>query len=586
MAGFYLYAGNRQEKLIEQLAEVVSQPLARPLDKEYMMVQHAGIKRWVSMQLAQMNGVVANTEFLFPNQMLNLAYQNIIPEFDHLWEKEEIQWNIFKILQSLPDSEDFKAIQSYQKANSDLNTFRIAGMMADLYDQYQIYRPEMIMKWEEGEDNHWQAQIWRMLPEHIRQSGKPFILQTYQKQIENGRLNPNARLPERLTIFGVSYVPPYHLEVLKGLSQLIDVHFFFLNPCQHYWGDILTDKRIRNILFQRPGYTQDELYLETGNPLLSSWGQYGQDFFRLIYENQLTDQPETYIKTPLDKSSLLNRLQNDILDLEDPTQNMEEPTGKMLDDSLKIHSCHSRMREVEVLKDQLLKLLSDEKYNPSDILVMTPEIEEYAPLIQAVFTDDPAEEQFIPFSIADRVILKESAVIRFFLELLTFHKKRFTINDVFALFESEAIRDKFEITPHDQELVQSWIEQVNIRWGIDAKFRSNSGVPATPENTWQFGIDRILTGFAIPGDTQHLVEEHSDHSNILPFNDIEGSNAFIFGRFLDYFENLKNLIEPGDIQITENKSLKEWKVCLESILSDSSPQIRSGMMNYRVSITL
>lgn len=567
MAGFYLYSGNRQEQLMEKLAEIIRHPLPNPLEKEYIMVQHAGIKRWLSMQLSQLNGVVANTEFQFPNQTLNMAYQAVLPDFRVPGEKEDIQWNIFKLLKTLPDSEDFAILKTYRDANSDQNTFSIAGLLADLFDQYQVYRPEMIESWEDESEMHWQAQIWRMLPREIRENRKQQMLIAYRNKVDRKEAIDHSKLPVRLTVFGVSYITPYHLEVLKGLSQLIDIHFFFLNPCQYYWGDLISEPRIQKILYQRPGYSIDDLHLETGNPLLSSWGRYGQEFFRLLYEKELTDQPEEYVETPLDRGSLLNQIQTDILDLLDPTAEIEPPTGGLLDDSISLHSCHSRMREVEVLKDQMLKKLSDPNLNPSDIVVMTPEIEAYAPLIQAVFSTNPKDPHYIPYSIADRVILKESMVIRFFLDLLTVHKKRFTIAEVLSLFESAAIQKKFELSERDLDQVQSWLEKVNIRWGIDGAFRSSTGVPATFENTWRFGIDRILTGIAIPGDNHLLIEEKSDGSDILPFNDLEGSNALIFGHFLDYFEELTGLIQSSERQLNIPKTIKVWKQTLEDIFN-------------------
>ena len=56
------------------------------------------------------------------------------------------------------------------------------------------------------------------------------------------------------------------------------------------------------------------------------------------------------------------------------------------DRSLQIHACHGRARQVEVLRDAILHLLDDDPtLEPRDVIVMCPDIETFAPLIQATF---------------------------------------------------------------------------------------------------------------------------------------------------------------------------------------------------------
>src|SRR4029078_11131871 len=101
--------------------------------------------------------------------------------------------------------------------------------------------------------------------------------------------------------------------------------------------------------------------------------------------------------------SLLTALQSD-LSLGKPratrragTFSRHEP-----DTSISVHSCHSPMREVEVLRDQLLAAFeADPGLEPHDVIVMTPDIDAYAPLIEAVFGRDANEPGFIPFRISD-----------------------------------------------------------------------------------------------------------------------------------------------------------------------------------------
>lgn len=593
MSLFHIYSSNRQEILLDHLVEILRSPLPNPMATEYIMVQHQGIQRWLSIQLALKKGILANTRFLFPNEVVELAFKKVIPGYGKALGVEHLQWRLFEKLLTLPNDSAFDILRRYQGENREDSAFQLAGNLAALFDQYEMFRPEMLHQWEEGQEEHWQARLWRSLPEETRVSTKPFILTRFWEELSQHE-PPTGELPQRISIFGISYLPPLHLEVLKGLSRFVEIHFYFLNPCKYYWGDILSDKKTLQILSRKKGFSENELHLDRGNRLLSSFGQYGQDFFNLLFEKELTEEPDLFLPNPLsehlpERSSLLQQIQSDIYHLTEGGKS-EEAQGNPLildwqkDDSLRFHSCHSRMREVEVLQDQLLRIFQEANTAPEDVLVMTPEIEEYAPIIQAVFGNDPNDSNYVPYAIADRVFLQKSTIVQFFLNLLDMPKSRYTLPDVLAPFQSDSVKLRFQLEDTELDLIQRWLKAVNIRWGIDAAFRESKGVPPTYEHTWEFGIDRILTGFAIPGKEQTLIQERRTQEWILPFDDIEGSNALGFARFLDYFEALTQLVRPGEMNLLENLTLDEWAQRLENILTNffaETPDWESELLTLR-----
>ena len=82
--------------------------------------------------------------------------------------------------------------------------------------------------------------------------------------------------------------------------------------------------------------------------------------------------------------TLLVRWQNTVLALEE----LGPGTVALADDdrSVEVHVCHSLTRELEVLHDRLLGLFKlDPALQPGDVLVVMPDLEAAAPLIDAVF---------------------------------------------------------------------------------------------------------------------------------------------------------------------------------------------------------
>ncbi|MBF0278563.1 MAG: exodeoxyribonuclease V subunit gamma [SAR324 cluster bacterium] len=552
MPGFFLHSGNRQEILLKELAKVVNKPLQQALQAEYIVVQNHGMQRWISMRLAEENGIEANSRFLFPNELLQQAFAQGIPGYNAMepLEQDHLAWTLFEILQNRKEDFQFEPLSRYLSKNRPFKAWQLSKRIANLFDQYGVFRPEMIMKWNAGESDDWQAELWRKIPQRLQLGGKPFLRKSFLDHVEDSFRKTN-RFPERISVFGISSLPPLHVEVLEVLSRHTDIHFFFLSAAENHWG-----------AGRENGSGQ-----ETEQDLLSSLGKTGKDFFLLLKDRGLLQQQENlrdfdencFVYSSAD--SLLEKVQDNLLKPVLPAPgNKTEKKSCQPDGSIQIHSCHSRMREVEVLYDQLLYLMDhDPELKPDDILVMTPQIEEYVPFIQSVFSDETADSAF-PYSITDRSSRGESEVVQYIIRMLKMLRSRFCATEVLDILESEAIRLRFQLNSSDVELIHNWIAASNIRWGIDESFREELNFPRTRENTWQFGIDRILSGYAMPGKGKILFKE------VLPFDEIEGNDALVFGRFLMFFEHLSALVGDGKDSLKENRTLKEWSEFLRQLL--------------------
>ena len=202
-------------------------------------------------------------------------------------------------------------------------------------------------------------------------------------------------------------MPPLFLSYLEGLSKHCQLHLFLLNPAQTFWAD-LASKRQR---------TNDGSF--TGHPLLSTLGQQGREFQEMLLEQvQFDFEPESFELS--EASDNLHQLQNDILNnrLNGPDE-MSLIGSLQKDDSISIHACHSRMREVEVLKNQLLYTLeNDPALELRDIVVMAPDIQVYEPFISAVFSD-------IQHAIADRSLRLSNNALDAFIRFLNLSQSRF-----------------------------------------------------------------------------------------------------------------------------------------------------------------
>jgi exodeoxyribonuclease V gamma subunit len=541
-----LFAGNRMEELVSALAELFRrQPLSSPFDQEMIVVQSRGMQRWLSMQLASRFGVWASADFPFPNALVQRIFDwfDISRSDSAKFSKEVMCWSIMRLLPGFLSHERFGPLHAYLLNDRDgLKLSQLAGKIADTFDQYTLFRPDLLEAWEAGDDDAafgWQPELWRALIEGSSGQHRGRMKAEFCRKAQDTML-PDG-FPKRISLFGISWMPPFHIGMLEALATRIPVNIFLLSPTQEYWSDIVTRRR----LFRMSG-SERELSTE-GNPLIASLGRSGREFAELLLDAQgMLKEHELYADPGC--GTLLQALQSDMLHLTGTGEDGEKHEAPAPSDhSVQVHSCHNPLREVEVLHDNLLALLERlPGLEPRDIVVMTPEIETYAPYISTVFGAPGDGLPRMPHSIADRRMLDEGGVAPAMLKLLELYGSRHTAPALFDLLSSPPVSRCFRLDDGELDTIRGWVEQTRIRWGIDEHSRSSLGLPPFRENSWRAGVERLLLGYAMP-------DEGMLYEGVLPF-DIEG-DADTLGKLADFIDAVESLSAKFD----RPRTLEGWR---------------------------
>ncbi|HOJ52331.1 MAG TPA: exodeoxyribonuclease V subunit gamma [Syntrophales bacterium] len=554
----YAYTSNRLEILADNLAYTLEKSPRDPLKPEVIVVPSHGMDRWLTFALARRMGMAANLTFPFPRGFIMDILQKLLGEeasdFSR-WEAECLTWEVMKLLPRLMRKPAFRDIGHYlSQENSDLSAFELASEIASTFDHYLIYRPEMVSAWLKGKDNHWQAELWREIVKE--RATTPPTLQLNRLRDEGKKAN----LPPRVFVFAISSLPPLYLELFVAFSKLFDVHFFLLNPCRQYWGDILTPHEVSSYLNRTPQADAhaEAYHLTADNSLLASLGKRGREFFDLWQEKAALDGMEKEFFVEPGDDTLLHLIQGDILDLR-AGQESEKREIHIPDDSIQIHSCHGPMREMEILQDHLLEFLRrDETLKPSDIIVLAPDMSLYAPYVRAVFSLPEEDPRFIPFSIADTPF-SAKGISKAFSQIGKLKEGRFRASEVFSLLECPAVRRKFSLTEEELEVISEWIVSSGIRWGKDAEMRKELGGEPLKEGTWQAGQERMLLGYALP-----IEGENDNFCDIIPFDKIEGSDREMLASLLTFLHTLGKTLDT----LKEKRFPAKWAEALHAILDD------------------
>ncbi len=567
--------------------------------QETVIVQNAGMQHWLNMSVAKTRGISMNIDYALPAQYLWKLLKSLASEDNALdqspYSREVLTWRIYQLMadKRVINEPVFNHVNQYWQNETSLEQglfkrYQLAQKLADLYEQYLIFRPEWIDAWCSGDykletvlfnqcsnsipldatDIQWQGQLWQMLHQHI--SYNPVVMM--QDAIENLEHKQDF-LPKRLSLFAINAMAPMWLNFLEKIGQYTQIHFYHLNPCFDYWGDLITEKTAIKRLNQ---WTKDidvsmnadiEVVSnneEVGNPLLANLGQQGREFIALLQSISTIDV-EAYEQLVVEEGkvsdSVLKHVQQDILTLVD---RRKSPVLK-IDESIIITSCHSALREVQALHDWLLHQFNDDSnLTPKDVLVMCPQIEDYAPYVNAVFArgwqDIDEGIPPLPCSIADRNSKDSDPIVAGFMELLSLPDSRFQVTHILGLLRLPAIQEKLDIGINEVDIIATWLDKAAIHWGLNDEHKNThlESESLNSQYTWQHGFSRLLRGFA-----------YSDHDQVvdqqLLIGHVEGQAGELLGKMMLFIEQLQTYLA----KLSKTRTVSQWQLLLSEMLTQS-----------------
>lgn len=627
--GLLVLHGNRLERLAETvLAWLQQNPLA-PLEAETWLVPSNGMAEWLKIEAARAHGVFAAARVELPARFLWRAYRAVlgagaVPAVAPL-DEAPLVWRLMAQLPARAAEPGFEPVAGFLAAAdatapgaAAARRLQLARRLADLFDGYQVHRPDWLADWAAGRDRlgpatplppgqDWQPRLWRALLASLPEAGaggpgtpaasRALLHQRFLQALEAGPPAGGWRgLPRRVVLFGSTQLPLSALEALAGLARCTQVLVAVPNPCRHHWADLLDGpppaRGARHRHRPRGGVDLSAVAPEDrhahGHPLLAAWGRQARDFIRQL--DAYDDVQQAHERFPLPRldlfdaapgTTLLAQVQaaiRDGLPLAEHPRPLGLPPPDPADRSIAFHVAHSAQREVEILHDQLLQHFAlpprpgERALAPRDVVVMVPDVETFAPAIRAVFgAHAPGEPRHIPWGITDLSERGRRPLLVWLEALLQGGARRFTAPELMDALDVPAVARRLALAPGDAAQLAAWVEGAGIRWGLDAAHRGALGLGAAGEvGSWAFGLRRMLLGWAV-GERGASVDAaaapggaDAAFADIEPYAEVGGLSAALAGTLAEWLERLAAWVRDAATE----RSPADWAARLRQLLAE------------------
>ena len=557
----HLYISNSIEKLADQLSQNLQQETCDVFQQQHIITQTEGMNKWLTEQIAQQLGISAHLAFHSPNDIIALLHEWLSEKPGPVITSDKIRWKIWKELSEPAFRQRFPDVAAYYQ-NHPIRQIALADQMADLFDQYQIYRPGLISDWNQSAQSpaNFQWYLWKKLQQAYqgRVSDKPSVINRLKEALKNPA--QEAQLNNRIAglhFFGIAVITPLHLELFQLLAAYIPLHFYLMNPApSYYWLEDETEKSLIKKRQKNKLRQPEEGFNLPGNSLLTGWGTVIKESFALLYQNEelMNEVYDHWIVPPPDNpASLLHKIQKDIFENAYGTFRQPISLENLHDGSVVFNSCYTKAREVEVLYNELVKIVNARpgELAPKDILVLCSNMDDYAPYIRAVFDEAPYD---FPYTLSDQKITEGASLFSDLQRLLELNSDNMKAEMVMELLESKNISQRFGIT--QPELIRSAMQAANIRCGTAGEIENDTRLVS-----WEYGLQRIALGWCISGSP---IYNAPSGDTLIPIDIVEGDSIFELVKFHQFASQLLHHIEQRKI----NRSVSEWINYVRELIAD------------------
>lgn len=548
---FFLYKFNQLNTLFLKICKIIKQkPLPYIFEKEIIIHDNEILFQYLNIFTANYTGISSDFKLINPHIFIWKIFEKTIPknEIKNILQKTTNVWKIMKII------EKNNFLENIKKNDHKIKKFEFSFLMENLFQKYILYRPQWIQDWKNKEnkilktnsEKSWQIKLWNEIindNKRLNQSTNNFSSVFYK--FEN-LIKKKVKLPKRIFVIWSLPINPSYIEIFHKISIHTNVYFLYLTA---YKNNTISSKVVINDHLSHLK-SKNNFY----NTLEELWGKYENSYLFFI-KNLKNIKIKNYFEKYY-TDNLLNNIKNNILSF----QKNKKSSKKIInpkDNSISVNICYSKQHEIEVLYKIIIEILNTNKnIKPHDIVVTSFSLNSYTTNIHSVFKSNNEKEK-ISFYISEKICKNTQKIFYFFNKILNLSNIRFNNEEILELLDIPIIAKNFNISEEEIKTLHNWVVATNIRWGINKQHKNDLYFLEIDQNTWFYGIKKLLLSYAIN-------EKNKIWNNILSFISIDFSKSELIGK-LSY---LISILNKWRLKLSKSKKIKYWRLLFKSFISD------------------
>lgn len=422
---------------------------------------------------------------------------------------------------------------------------------------------------------------------------------------ETTRRGALASLPRQLIVFTLLDLPPQQLNFLRRLGEHIDVMIYHFNPTQEYWADsvdsrwkkqfdlgikerfiaqhtakgkMVTDLELKQF-FDEFTLNFNAEARESRHPLLTRLGKQARDNFSLLSNLASGEEGQWFDLFIDDHSSatLLGKLKSDIFNLLEPEKNAYPLQAE--DRSIRVNVCHSLVRQLEVLKEQILLWLDrappDAPRSLEDILVLTPNIKAAEASIRSVFapfTKGAATDVYLPIKITGIAQAQVTNAWASVLGRINLTKGRFQFEEFADWLSLPATMILYGLEYVEVERMMALLKEARFIRGFDTDHLKRVLPPSDTDYRYSFkyALERLSLGV--------LMDQHAVYQDVLAADFVQTADFELIGKLHSIYQDLHE--RSG--WLGSQAELRQTDKWFETLLTDIKAYQDVGETNLNV----
>lgn len=574
----YVYHSNEENILENYIIKITKKKTINNIfKKDIIIVQNSEISKTIQTNFAKKINISFNFSFkTFTSFLIEISekifYKTKI--HNHI-VKKKIFWEIIKILQHSSQNKELHKLKTIMCKHKN-NIYQLSNCITNLFYKYLIHQPELLKTWEKNKTIHklnlhqiWQKYIWIKLIEQIK-NNKKNIFQNVENLFKHTKFL-KKKIQNKIFFYNINNFPKTYFKIINILRKNTDIHILFYNPCRYFLirnisnCNLIKNNQNKNII------TKNKYF---NNPLIRSCGKLRENIFS--HMSKLENIKEKYKFQKPNGNTLLKSIQKDILESKNQFQNNStkqylskkilKKRNIKLDKSIIFKECDTKQKEIEILRNNIIKLLKlEKKIKTKDIIVMSTNIKKYRSHIYEVFKNKKSPK----FEILNENIIDIYPIIRNFISLICINENKFTITNILSLLTNTNIKNKFYTNYSEINIIKQWIDEININ------FEFNRNQPKNiRKNTWISGIKKLIFG-SIINNNKKIKKKISPYKKC---------NEFSI-QLIEKFINFIYLLIEWKKKLKQKNTAKKWIKILINLLNDFFEQNKNTKKQFEFIIS-